>query len=1457
MLKVGVDVGSTTVKMVATDEKGKIVYSNYKRHNAKAKDVIVFMLKELEDSFKGSGSQGSSTGTPLTINLRLTGSVGMGLAERHGFPFVQEVVAATKAIQNQYPGVQSMIDIGGEDAKIVFFKDSEPADLRMNGNCAGGTGSFIDQMAIILGVSIEQLNELAMNASQIYPIASRCGVFCKTDIQNLVAKNVRLEDIAASIFHAVAVQTVLTLARGYDITPPIIFCGGPLTFIPALRKAFADYLSFSDSQIIVPDHGTQLPALGSTLAKVDKEYVCTIGSLIAELEKEEDHAARHSDLAPAFASPEEYKSWKAEKQKNIVESAELKPGRQEVYIGIDSGSTTTKIVVTDSSAKLIYSFYSNNGGKPIDTVERGLKILQDECRKKGTELVVKGSCSTGYGEDLIKAAFQLDHGIVETIAHYIGAHHFDPEVSFILDIGGQDMKAIFVNNGIIDRIEINEACSSGCGSFIETFAKSLGFSVQDFAQAACRSTCPADLGTRCTVFMNSKVKQVLREGATIEDIAAGLAYSVVKNCLYKVLKLKDTAVLGNHIVVQGGTMRNDAVVRALETLTGAKVTRCNIPELMGAYGCALYALEHASDTASETAAETAFKTAAETVSETAASEAAAGVAFDAMISKAGFTSRTLNCKGCDNQCLVTSYRFESGKHYYSGNRCEKIFTNGEKNRVRGENMYQIKNELLFNRHAAADAENQRHTAANSQNPSPSGSSKPALRIGIPRVLNMFEDYPFWRTLFEGCGIETVLSDESDYSRYEKSARKVMSDNICFPAKLVHSHIQNLIDKKVDRIFMPFVVFEREDKGQNSYNCPVVTGYSEVVKSVQGSEALIDSPAISLRDKDLLLQQCEEYLGQFGIGKKTVRTAFKTACDEQNNYVSALVKKNEEILEKARKEGRMTILLAGRPYHADMLIQHKVSDMLADMGISIVTDDIVRDKDVNYSDIHFLAQWSYPNRILSAAKWGCEQDSHLQFVQLTSFGCGPDAFLVDEIRDFHIRNGKVFTLLKLDDVNNVGSMKLRARSLIESIRLAEERKQKAREKQAFRTVPAFDENYRDRKILVPFFTPFISPLIPAIAQVLGYDAENLPVSDTESCDWGLKYANNEICYPATLVVGDIIKAFKSGKYDPEKSVVAITQTGGQCRASNYLSLIKKALIDAGYKNTPVISLTMGSSLGNDQPAFKIDWPKVLPTAVRAILYSDCIAKFYFPALVREKQKGDADRLKDKYLGLADKLIREERSKELLDLLSRAAEEFNEITREKDCPKVGIVGEIYLKFNTFAHRNIETWLSDRGIEVVPSVLTDFFMQTFVNTKVNIKTKVRPKEVPNFLYTGAYKLINKQIAKFNKIASKFRNFIGFEDIFEEAEEGRKAITLNAQFGEGWLLPAEILSLVKRGVNNVVSLQPFGCIANHIVARGVEKRIKTLVPDVNLLALDFDSGVSDVNITNRMLLFVDKLEK
>jgi predicted nucleotide-binding protein (sugar kinase/HSP70/actin superfamily) len=806
-----------------------------------------------------------------------------------------------------------------------------------------------------------------------------------------------------------------------------------------------------------------------------------------------------------------------------------------------------------------------------------------------------------------------------------------------------------------------------------------------------------------------------------------------------------------------------------------------------------------------------------------------------LLENASFKTKTLNCHGCENNCLVIKYDFGGSKVYYSGNRCEKIFNNGGKALKKGLDAYEKKFKLLFDRTGGVV----------------NGGSE---RIGIPRVLNMYEDFPFWHTLFTECGFEVVLSDLSNMKEYEENARMVMSDNICFPAKLVHAHISNLAAKGVERIFFPFVVHGPKGKDQNSYNCPVVAGYSQVIKGSGNSNIKIDDPTISMKDGTLFKKQCRDYLKSLGVNGRKAGKAFRKASETMLSFEKEICEYNKSILER-KVPGTLTIMLAGRPYHTDPLIQHQVSEMIAGMGIDVITDDIVRDMEISLEDVNFLSQWTYTNRILRAAKWCSLQGPEIQFVELTSFGCGPDAFLIDALRDLLMRHGKSLTILKLDDINNVGSMKLRIRSLVDSLKLAGEKASVKHEEKAFVTTPPFLKEDRKKTIIAPYFTPFLSPLIPSVMKKTGLNVVCLPMSDQNSANLGLKYANNEVCYPATLIVGDIIKALSKGNYTTSDTAVAMTQTGGQCRASNYLSLIKKAMSDAGYGNVPVISVSFESGISNYQPGFKVNWTKVLPVALYTILFGDCLAKLYYPALVRQKPGTDAKALKDSFMQRAAVLIDNDQYKLLLPLISEAAGAFNAISDDSVHKRVGIVGEIFLKFNPFAHRNLINWLSERGVEVIPPILCDFFIQYFVNRKTNSAKKIEKNWIPSAIMDGLYSMLEKRIKEFEKACSGFRYFRPFEDIFDEARLASDAISHSSQFGEGWLLPGEIGALYKSGVHNVLSLQPFGCIANHIVVRGIEKKIKKLYSDINMLAIDFDFGVSEVNIINRLLLFTDNL--
>ncbi|MDL2320402.1 acyl-CoA dehydratase activase-related protein [Alistipes sp. OttesenSCG-928-B03] len=1505
--RIGLDVGSTTAKIAVTDSDGTLLHSDYQRHHANVGPVVAAFLEAVLTKLGNAEA-----------HITVTGSVGMGLAERFSLPFVQEVVAATRFVKKLHPEISTIIDIGGEDAKIVYLNPNGNADLRMNGNCAGGTGAFIDQMAVLLGVGVDELDDLAGRAERKYPIAARCGVFSKTDVQNLISKNVSREDIAASVFQAVTVQTVVTLSHGCRITPKLLFCGGPLTFIPALRHAFMEYLELTEDDIIVPEKGNLIPAWGAALSAGEGAPVA-IGGLLDGLRQADAGGLKRETgmLAPIFGSEEEYAAWRERKNGRHIVRRPLDGYRGAAFLGIDSGSTTTKIVVTDPDDRILFSHYAPNGGNPIESVKTGLDELRRECAAAGAELNIAGSCSTGYGEDLIKAAFGLKAGIIETIAHFAAAQKIDPEVSFILDIGGQDMKAIFIENGILSRMELNEACSSGCGSFIDTFAQTMGLGVEEFSRAACTATNPCDLGTRCTVFMNSKVKQVMREGASVGDIAAGLSYSVVKNCLYKVLKLKKSEELGSHIVVQGGTMRNDSVVGALEKLAGVEVGRSDMPELMGAYGCALYAAKMAADEAKRRQTEVAGEPQLAEGLTSGSPKPATQVSVASLIDTAGCTTRSSTCGGCENRCYVQKYSFANGNTYFSGNKCENFFTNRGEQGERGRNLSVEKYSLLFDRAADATlafspqpAECQGRIADELQPSAPDGYGLPdpqsgtekengaantrsgdeisascppdaatasptnreshatadancekatsegaPLTLGIPRALNVFENYPFWHALFAACGIRTVLSAPSTFARYEAGVHSVMSDNICFPAKLVHSHIYDLIDMGVDRIFFPYVVFEKlEGKGvKNSYNCPIVAGYSEVVKSAIEPPVPVDAPVFTFKDPDLLAKCCTTYLSGLGVDKKTIKQAIKAATAAQEEYEREIKRRNVEAFERARAQGGITILLAGRPYHTDPVVQHKLSDMIAGMGVTVVTEDIVRDDPAPAEKSHHVSQWSYINRILRAAHWVAAEGNDVHFVQMTSFGCGPDAFLLDEVKAILERRGKALTMLKIDDVNNIGSLRLRVRSVVESLRFGHT---VARKDEPFRTTKVYTKDDRRRTILIPYFTDYVSPLIPAVFRLAGYNAVALPESDQTSAEYGLMYANNEVCYPATLVVGDLIKALDSGQYDPDRTAVIMTQTGGQCRASNYIALIKKGMTEAGFGHVPVLSMALGSGLTNEQHGFTIPWAKVLRVAVAAVLFSDTLSKFYHPSAVRERKPGAARKLRAHYLAQAERCIERNDHKALYALIPEAAQAFNEITVPDDRPRVGVVGEIFLKFNSFAHKRVCEWLTDNGIEVMPPILIDFFVQSFVNKRVKRETNVAKGGIPQWLNDAAYSWIWKKIRYVNHLASHYRYYVPLNDIFESAEHGREIISLSCQYGEGWLLPAEVVGYAKMGVNNVISLQPFGCIANHIVSKGVEKRIKKQYPQMNLLSLDFDSGVSDVNITNRLMLLTANIK-
>jgi len=1418
----GIDVGSTTAKAAILNQYAELVFSEYRRHNA---ETLVTLQSILQKALRSLGD--------VKVNLLVTGSAGLGISEKFNIPFIQEVVASAEVVSQLYPDVKTLIDIGGEDAKMIFFNADGVPDIRMNGSCAGGTGAFIDEMATLLNIPVSELDDLAEKHTTVYPMASRCGVFAKTDVQNLLSREIAREDIAASIFNAVVLQTLATLARGYDPSPLFLFSGGPLTFLPSLKNSFMNMLNVDQGSVLEADNTELLPAIGAALADSADKQEFTLTQLMNLLStvQQHDHTAP-SRLAPLFKDEWEFRRWEEARTQHKIDRVDIgQVDGDRCFLGVDSGSTTSKLVLIDEQGRVILDHYCNNNGNPIRAVQEGLERVRQLFADNDSHPNIVKSVVTGYGEDLSRAAFGFDEGMVETLAHFRAARAFDPEVSFILDIGGQDMKAIFVKNGHIQNIEINEACSSGCGSFIESFARSMGYTVSDFAQKACVSEAPCDLGTRCTVFMNSKIKQALREAAKVSDISAGLAYSVIKNAIHKVLKITDTSVLGNHIVVQGGTFRNPAIHKAMERLLGKQVICPDMAELMGAYGAALAARDTYDSTEQ---AESRF------------------VGLENLTTVGDYEKRYIRCRGCENKCTVTKLIFQNKNVFYTGNRCERIFTNSGRKARKGTNLLTLKYQLLFERETHPP-----------QPPSRGGEdSTPILTLGIPRALNLYENFPFWNTLLVECGFKVRLSDASSNALYEKGAGTVMSENICFPAKLVHGHIYNLIEAGVDRIFYPMVFHEKREftDSANCFNCPIVSGYPDVVRSAIDPEGKfgipVDKPPITFRDRGLLKKGCYQYLAGLGVSPKTFKRAFARAIKAQEKYKEKVRAISADILNKARADGRPVVLLMGRPYHLDPLINHKVPEILTDFGLDVITEDSVPVRpDETLDNKHMLTQWEYLNRYYHAARWVGQQDN-VELVQLNSFACGPDAYTLDEVKSILGTYGKSHTVIRIDEIESTGSAKLRLRSMIEALKEKKEKRNKEpgeRTYTARKAVKLYEETDRQKIVLTPHFSHFCAPTVASPLLDLGYKVETLPPADRESVEIGLKYTNNEICYPGIIVIGDLIKALQSGKYDLSDVAVGSWQTGGQCRASSILSLLKRALIAAGFENIPIVALTTDKSL-HEQPGFDLDLKRYVYKALMAAVYSDAISAMYHAMAIRELHKGKALELADKHLApLLNRTLPLNRAS-ILETLKKVVADLNGLaTKDRDYPKVGIVGEIYVKYNSFVNNGVAQWLMDQEIEVVVPPLLEFFSGWFINAKVQVQSNLARLDIRWLLALLLKKYVQAFLDDVAVVMKEFRYYHPYHTIQDIAQKAREIVSLTHQYGEGWLIAGEVGALVKDGVQNVLCLQPFGCIANQVVAKGVAKRLKEKYPRLNLLFLDLDAGVSEVNFFNRLHFFIN----
>ncbi|HBA62488.1 MAG TPA: 2-hydroxyglutaryl-CoA dehydratase, partial [Lachnospiraceae bacterium] len=1302
-----------------------------------------------------------------------------------------------------------------EDAKIIYFEGGN-VEQRMNGICAGGTGSFIDQMASLLQTDAAGLNEYAKNYSSLYSIAARCGVFAKSDIQPLINEGATKEDLSASIFQAVVNQTISGLACGKPIRGHVAFLGGPLHFLSELREAFIRTLKLDGEHALVPQNSHLFAAIGSAL-NAKPAAQTTLGALCEKLSSPIHLEFEVARMEPLFASQEDYDLFVRRQSGNRVRTAALGSYSGNCFLGIDAGSTTTKAALVAEDGSLLYSFYSNNNGSPLRTA---IGAVQDLYSKLPDTARIAYSCSTGYGEALIKSALMLDEGEVETVSHYYAASFFDPDVDCILDIGGQDMKCIKIKNGTVDSVQLNEACSSGCGSFIETFANSLNYSVQDFAKAALFAKHPIDLGTRCTVFMNSKVKQAQKEGAQVSDISAGLAYSVIKNALYKVIKVSDATQLGRHIVVQGGTFYNDAVLCSFERIASCEAIRPDIAGIMGAFGAALVARER-------------FKEGMQTTM----------LSID-RINSLEFTTSMAKCKGCTNQCRLTINRFSGGRQFISGNRCERGIGK-ERNKDHVPNLFDYKNKLLF-----------------SYEPLPEDEAERGI-VGIPRVLNMYENYPFWFTFFTKLGYQVVLSPLSNHNIYSLGIESIPSESECYPAKLAHGHVSWLIHQKVDFIFYPALFYERNefDKANNHYNCPIVTSYAENIKNnidaIVKGEVNFKNPFLSFRDEETLSSRLTEELSEeFRIPESEIRAAVHAAWEELAAARHDMQKKGEETIAYLDANGKRGIVLAGRPYHIDPEVHHGIPELINSYDIAVLTEDSVSHLHPVERPLTVMDQWMYHSRLYAAANY-VKTKENLDLIQLNSFGCGLDAVTTDQVSDILTHSGKIYTSLKIDEVNNLGAARIRVRSLLAAIRVREQKKMHREiHSAAIHKVPFTKEMRKNYTILCPQMSPIHFDLLEPAMRKCGYNIKVLPNSNKAAIDMGLKYVNNDACYPSLIVVGQIMDAILSGEYDTDKIAVIITQTGGGCRASNYIGFIRRALEKAGYPHIPVISLNLNGLEKN--PGFKIT-PQLALRGVYAVVFGDIFMRVVYRTRPYELKPGSVNALHKKWANRCIQFLTKDHiTKREFDRICRTIiRDFDRIPLQNTKkPRVGIVGEILVKFSPVANNYLVDLLEQEGAEAVVPDLLDFFLYSFYNLNFKVSHLGFKKSSARNANLGI-----KAIEWLRKAAHdefvKSKRFNPPSYIEDTAALASEVVSLGNQTGEGWFLTGEMLELIHSGTKNIICTQPFACLPNHIVGKGVIKELRRIHPESNIVAIDYDPGASEVNQLNRIKLMLSTAYK
>ncbi len=1405
LLHVGLDVGSTTVKIVVMNNNLETIHTSYERHFSDTKNTVCKVLEELASKYPNN-----------EFTIALTGSGAMSAANFLHVPFIQEVISCKRAVEKYIPQTDVVIELGGEDAKIIYF--DKFVEQRMNGTCAGGTGAFLDQMASLLHTDTAGLNELAKDYKTIYPIASRCGVFAKTDIQPLINEGAAKADIAVSIFQAVVNQTISGLACGRPIRGNVAFLGGPLNYLSELRKRFIETLHLTPEQTIVPNEAHLLVAKGAALDSLNRKPISVekLKSKIEVLRNSQDTTTR--PLSPLFSIDAEYEEFKKRHAKAKVKKGSLENFSGDCFIGIDAGSTTSKLAIIDNEGKLIYSIYKSNEGDPLGSVVNMLKEVYNVLPK---DAKVRYAGVTGYGEKLIQTALNVDLNEIETIAHYRAASEFMPNVTSIVDIGGQDMKYIKLKNGAIDNIMLNEACSSGCGSFIETFAKSLNLSIEEFVDEALTARHPVDLGSRCTVFMNSKIKQSQKEGYSVGDISAGLSISVIKNAIQKVMKIRDPETLGDHIVVQGGTFYNDAVLRSFELIVGKEVVRPDIAGLMGAYGVALLSKEQY-----ESNMDMEYTSTLATLED---------------LNNLHITVSHTRCNGCENHCQLTINKFNNGKTHISGNRCERGagITSTSSNLP---NLIKYKNERIFN-YEPLSLEN-----------------APRGVIGIPRVLNIYEDYPFWFTFFTKLGFRVIISEKSTRKTYEKGIESMPSESVCYPAKLSHGHIVSLIESGIKTIFYPCIPYSRKEyeASDNKYNCPIVISYSEVIKNnveqLKGVKFI--NPFLPLDAKNLVARIMElKEFSEYNFNKKELMEAAIAAEQEYQKCKQDIRDEASRALKYMEENNLKGIVLAGRPYHIDSEINHGIDTLITGLGLCVLTEDSIAKDVIVKRPLRVVDQWVFHSRLYAAADFVGKHDN-LELIQLNSFGCGVDAVTTDQVEEILSSYNKMYTLIKIDEVNNLGAVRIRIRSLIASINKRLEKKNSCdsctpKGDYGIYKIPFTKKMKKDYTILIPQMAPIHFELIESAVKASGYNVKLLDTCTPKTVETGLKYVNNDACYPSILTTGQMIEALQSGKYDVNKTALIMSQTGGGCRATNYIGFIRNALKDAGFPQVPVISFNIVGMEKN--PGFKITIP-LIERLLKSVIYGDLLQKLLLKNRAYEVNKGETQKLYEKWMEKSKVLVEKSNSKQFKQSIYDMVNDFEKVELDTSTkkPKIGVVGEILIKYHPFGNNFVINVLENEGAEVI---MPDFmgFIKFMATHKITFNALLNTDKTKAKLFKFALKLIDI-FEKDVKIAlnNSSKGYLLPSDIWHLEEKVKDILSIGNQTGEGWFLTAEMIEYIENDIPNIVCVQPFACLPNHVVGKGVIKTIRSKYPNANISPVDYDPGASEANQTNRLKLLI-----